>query len=154
MKNNYIFQTKKIFSKNCFTFLLITNVWLNRQLDSFICFYFECVAIFSFCLKWTKKIPRPLKRFQGFPDSILEDCLVNPSIHIPKNSIKKASMCWNIQATGCSSQGSDLLMLFLPFSFFAPSICGHLPENWLIFNPLVLFYTLPWVVLFFWLLIL
>lgn len=94
-----------------------------------------------------KENPKTFENVLRVPRQYLEDCLVNPSTHIPKNSLKKASMCWNMQATGCSSQGSDLLKLFLPFSFFPPSICGHLPENWLIFNPLILFYTLSWVVL-------
>lgn len=80
------------------------------------------------------------------PRPYLENCLVNPSIHIPKNSIKKASTCWNMQATGCSSQGSDLLKAVTSFQLL-PFL--HLwPPSWkLILNPLVLFYTLSWVVL-------
>lgn len=49
------------------------------------------VSQYLFCLKYTKKIPGPLKGFQGLsrvPRQYSENGSVNASIHISKNSIK------------------------------------------------------------------
>lgn len=118
---------------------------MSNLLDSLVVFNFECVALFLSCWTYTKKIPGPLKKFQErsmVSRQYLENGAVNASIHISKNSIKKGSRNWNMQCTGLFKPRiipSFQLLLFLHL---------RLRPKKLILSPLILFYTLSWLVSF------